>query len=130
MPAQPGKFMKNWLLAWASFSECRFPCTDDASQQKVFKEDIFPPVNVVAGKPIPPVQLNKKNLQWKLFSSTDDDGVDLDTFYKGKDFVYAYALAEIKATKAINVMLGVGSDDGIKVWLNGKLVHDNWIPEA
>jgi hypothetical protein len=23
--------------------------------------------------------------------------------------------------------LGIGSDDGIKVWLNGELVHENWM---
>ena len=54
----------------------------------------------------------------------------LDKVYEGKDFVYAYALAEIKSLKATNVMLGVGSDDAVKVWLNGKLVHENWIPRA
>ena len=59
-----------------------------------------------------------------------DDIVDLDSFYKGKDYVYAYALAEIKASAPTNVMLAVGSDDGIKIWHNGKLVHDNWIPRA
>jgi hypothetical protein len=24
-------------------------------------------------------------------------------------------------------LLGIGSDDGVKVWLNGELVHENWI---
>jgi hypothetical protein len=23
--------------------------------------------------------------------------------------------------------LGIGSDDGVKVWLNGELVHENWL---
>jgi hypothetical protein len=23
--------------------------------------------------------------------------------------------------------LGVGSDDAVKVWLNGELVHENWV---
>ena len=98
-------------------------------QEKVFKTDIISAVNVVSGNPVPPVSVNQENLKWQLISVSDDI-VDLDSFYKRKDFVYAYALAEIKASAPTNVMLAVGSDDGIKVWHNGKLVHDNWIPRG
>ena len=50
--------------------------------------------------------------------------------YDRKDYVYAYALAEINAPQAENVILALGSDDGVKVWHNGKLVHNNWIPRG
>src|SRR5438874_5660805 len=54
----------------------------------------------------------------------------LVSFYNRKDYLYAYALAEIKSAAPANVLLAVGSDDGIKIWHNGKLVHDNWIPRG
>jgi CubicO group peptidase (beta-lactamase class C family) len=127
--SQAGKFMKNWLIAGpVSVSTDTLEPTDSL-QEKVFKTDIISGVNVVPGKPVPPVLVKQKDFKWQLIS-LGDDIVDLDTFYKGKDFVYAYALAEIKASDATNVIFALGSDDGIKVWLNGKLVHDNWIPRG
>jgi CubicO group peptidase (beta-lactamase class C family) len=28
------------------------------------------------------------------------------------------------------MLLGIGSDDGVKIWLNGELVHQNWVGRA
>ena len=33
----------------------------------------------------------------------------------------------LEKTKGV---LGLGSDDAVKVWLNGKLVHENWSDRA
>ena len=41
-------------------------------------------------------------------------------FIRKKILLYAYALTEIKASAPTKVMLAVGSDDGIKIWHNGK----------
>jgi CubicO group peptidase (beta-lactamase class C family) len=124
-----GKFMQTWLVAGP------FPVSEDslkpgnALQEKVFKTDIITSVNVMAGKPLPPVSGNQKDFFWQL-KTFGDDIISLDTIYKAKDFVYAYALAEIKVATPANAMLALGSDDGVKVWLNGKLVHENWIPRG
>ncbi|MEO6330708.1 MAG: serine hydrolase [Ginsengibacter sp.] len=127
--AQPGKFMKTWLLAGPVAVSADTLSPNDSLQSEIFKEDNFSSVNVVANKPLPSVTIKGKNIKWQLFSSADDI-IDLDSFYQRKDFAYAYALAEINAPKAEQVFLGTGSDDGIKVWLNGKLVHDNWMPRG
>ena len=127
--SQTGKFMKTWLVAGPVSVIAGNAKPDAAMQEKVFKTDIISAVNVVPGNPVPSVSVNQKDFKWQLVSVSDDI-VDLDSFYKRKDFVYAYALAEIKASTSTNVMLAVGSDDGIKVWHNGKLVHDNWIPRG
>ena len=127
--SEAGKFMQTWLIAgpFAVSTDSLEP--DGALQEKVFKTDIFSDVKVGSGNPIPPVRVGQKVFQWRPVS-LGDDIVDLDSFYNRKDFVYAYALAEITAAAPTNVMLSVGSDDGIKVWHNGKLVHDNWIPRG
>jgi CubicO group peptidase (beta-lactamase class C family) len=126
--SQAGKFMKTWLIAGpVSIAEGVNP--DAAQQEKVFKADVISGVNVIAGNPVPTVSINQKDLKWQIIS-WDEDIVDLDSIYKRKDYVYAYALAEIKASSPTNVILAVGSDDGIKIWHNGKLVHDNWIPRG
>jgi Protein of unknown function (DUF1553)/Protein of unknown function (DUF1549)/Planctomycete cytochrome C len=42
-----------------------------------------------------------------------------------KENAYAYAKTTIAASQANEAILRLGSDDGVKVWLNGKLVHSN-----
>ena len=127
--AQQGKFMRTWLVAGPVSIRNDSLDVADSLQAKAFKEDQLSTVDVVSGKPISPVRIKEKDLQWKLVTS-DEDAVILDKIYEGKDFAYAYALAEIKAVKPTNVMLGVGSDDGVRLWHNGKLIHDNWIPRG
>jgi len=50
--------------------------------------------------------------------------VELDKFIGGDNRV-AYLRSEIWSEKAQEAVLEIGSDDGIKVWLNGQLVHAN-----
>jgi len=128
---QAGKFMKSWLIAGPVSVSTDSSDPDNDLQEKVFKEDLISAVNVVNGKPVSPVQIKQKTLQWKMVSSAEDV-VLLDKVFdkKDNDFVYAYALAEIKAENGGTVMLGIGSDDAIKVWHNGKLIHENWIPRG
>ena len=126
---EPGKFMKNWLVA-GPFSVGADSVKPDAPlQEKTFKADIISAVNIIAGNPAPPVSIDQKQFKWQSISF-DADIIDLDTLFTKRDFVYAYALAEIKAAAPTTVVLALGSDDGIKVWHNGKLVHDNWIPRG
>jgi CubicO group peptidase (beta-lactamase class C family) len=127
--SQTGKFMRTWLVAGPVSVTDDNSKPDVALQEKVFKSDMISTVNVVAGNLVSSVLINQKDLKWQPISFKDDV-VDLDSFYNRKDYVYAYALAEIKAATSTNVLLAAGSDDGIKIWLNGKLVHDNWIPRG
>ncbi len=41
-------------------------------------------------------------------------------------FLIAYVWAEVDMTEETRAVLGIGSDDSVKVWLNGQLVHENW----
>jgi hypothetical protein len=45
--------------------------------------------------------------------------------WKG-EHVVAYAWAQVDMPEETISLLGVGSDDAVKVWLNGELVHENW----
>jgi len=38
----------------------------------------------------------------------------------------AYLWAQVDMPNETSGVLGIGSDDAVKVWLNGKLVHENW----
>lgn len=124
-----GKFMQHWWVAGP------FPVTKDsiepdgALQEKAFKADFTSNLQVTAGQSLPALTPEQNNFSWKQVSQTSDI-INLDSIYNGKEYVYAYALAEIKTDKPIKLILAVGSDDGIKIWHNGKLVHENWVPRG
>jgi hypothetical protein len=42
------------------------------------------------------------------------------------EYVVAYAWARVDMPEETPALLGIGSDDAVKVWLNGQLVHQNW----
>jgi pimeloyl-ACP methyl ester carboxylesterase len=62
-------------------------------------------------------------MKWRAVKCKDI--VDLQKFYEGgrNEDAVAYAYAKINRTEAGKVFLSLGSDDGVKVWLNGKMIH-------
>jgi CubicO group peptidase (beta-lactamase class C family) len=127
--SQAEKFMKTWLVAGPIHVSDDSGEPETVLQQTSFKTDLIAQVAVNANSAVSPLSIRSKEIKWQFINS-GDDVVDLDSFYKRKDYAYAYALAEIKADAPTSVMLAVGSDDGIKIWHNGTLVHDNWIPRG
>ncbi len=64
---------------------------------------------------------------WKPFKFE----LDKPTFkVVGKNNAASYIRGTIQVEKAAKIDLRLGSDDGIKVWLNGKLVHQNKVQRA
>ena len=56
--------------------------------------------------------------------------IDLAKHIAKKEYVYTYATTQIHAESAKSTFLGVGSDDAIKIWLNGELAHENFAARA
>jgi hypothetical protein len=53
--------------------------------------------------------------------------LDLCGVYGQKDYVVAYACADFEVSSAPKpVILGITSDNGVKAWLNGELIHEQW----
>jgi uncharacterized protein (DUF362 family) len=62
---------------------------------------------------------------WTIFSDIDDY-MDLQSYFDGgATNGVTYAFTRILADQAMSVNLRFGSDDGIKIWLNGNLVYTN-----
>lgn len=58
---------------------------------------------------------------------TDSGYVDMHSGEPHKrDYCVGYAWTEIEVTAATRAWLSIGSDDGLKIWHNGVLVHDRW----
>ena len=58
---------------------------------------------------------------------TEYNSIDLEEWGKEDiDFKICYFWAQLEMPQDQTCTLGIGSDDGVKVWLNGELVHKNW----
>ncbi|RLD78932.1 MAG: hypothetical protein DRJ10_09585, partial [Bacteroidetes bacterium] len=62
-----------------------------------------------------------KSLKWeKIHSPTDK--IDLKKIFIPNDKVVCYAAIYINSDKAQEKLMGIGSNDGMKVWLNGEML--------
>jgi CubicO group peptidase (beta-lactamase class C family) len=60
--------------------------------------------------------------------TTPESGIlDFVTLYDKPDYKLAYAQAEIQSAVAQKVLFFLGSDDGVRVWLNGEMIHENYV---
>jgi CubicO group peptidase (beta-lactamase class C family) len=124
------EFMKTWLMLGPIpvFQGDPNP-QDQEAQKKAFASDFLTQhggETAIQPKPSLTHQLGDKEYQWQLVQAKDDI-IDLVEIYGEKGFAVAYAWAEIDMPHVATMLLGIGSDDAIKVWLNGKLVHEKWI---
>ncbi|MES1167665.1 MAG: hypothetical protein ABUL61_00710, partial [Oleiharenicola lentus] len=63
-------------------------------------------------------------LAWEKITSKDGF-VDMQSGL-GRDYTVGYAWTEFNVPAATDAWLGFGSDDGIKIWLNGEMIYDKW----
>ncbi|MHC4657035.1 MAG: hypothetical protein ACYS91_18760 [Planctomycetota bacterium] len=117
-----GNFMRRWLflgliqIPWEG--ETYFP--DNEHSNKFFDTESL---NLEQFEP--KVRIDEKDYQWDTLRS-EYGVVDLTQVYDDW-FVVAYAWAQIDMAEETKGVLGIGSDDSVKVWLNGELVHKNLI---
>jgi len=127
---EPGIFMQRWLvLGPIPAFQGKSTNKDFDAQKATFEQEQLPVEEYDGIKEGKSVKISGKTYLWKYLDS-DDKIVDLDKLYNGADYAVAYACAEITMANPAKVLLGIGSDDGVKIWLNGKLIHQNWIARA
>jgi len=85
-------------------------------------ERAFPPEQTVdTGGPL---EFEGRSLAWRAARVTDPLGrLDLLSLFEPNLNVAAYTYTEFSAGVSTNVLLKLGSDDGVVVWLNGEGVH-------
>ncbi len=62
---------------------------------------------------------------WVAAKVADDGIVNLAAQRRPNSNVVGYAVTLIDAARPLEIRLLAGSDDGLKIWLNGKLIHAN-----
>ena len=64
---------------------------------------------------------------WKRAQAGNRGYVDFGACLGSHEWAIGYAYAEIESVHAREALLSMGSDDGIRVWVNGVMVHENEI---
>ena len=70
---------------------------------------------------------SETKVAWKAAKAGKKGYVSFDTCLGAQQWAVAYAYAEVESIHARDALLSLGSDDGIRVWLNGVIVHENEI---
>ena len=97
-------------------------------QQDAFKTDWFAETGAAAVHPHEGDRqsINENVLGWRRVVPKDGL-VDFNEGPANTDYSIGYAWTEFESPADIDAWLGLGSDDGVKVWLNGDLIDDKWI---
>jgi hypothetical protein len=70
--------------------------------------------------------VNGKEITWKPFTTQKDTGlVDLAAVLGPQSNATAYGMARISAAADIDAVARMGSDDGVKLWVDGEVVHEH-----
>jgi uroporphyrinogen decarboxylase len=69
-------------------------------------------------------------LPWRPATANVNGIVDLDACLGRAEWACAYGYVEVESPRDQAVTFEFGSDDGIKVWLNGEVVHVNEVQRA
>jgi len=62
---------------------------------------------------------------WKPVDASASGFLNLNELVTPNEQVVVYALAYVHSPRAMKTGLLLGSDDGVRVWINGRLVHSN-----
>ena len=68
---------------------------------------------------------NNQLVSWRKYDGKSDEYISLAKLFKPSDEGVAYARRIFNLKKNIVQKIGLGTNDGVKMWVNGKLVHTN-----
>ncbi|MBI3922546.1 MAG: prolyl oligopeptidase family serine peptidase, partial [Armatimonadetes bacterium] len=131
---QPKNFLREWLVcgefpfpphAGQKFYDHTPPCAGfdtDYLKEHGGERSIHPTDGMRHTRPDGTVT------EWRQYKS-DQDIIDLNKVFAGRppENAVAYAFTTLTMAQPTRQFLAVGSDDGIRLWLNGKLIHDHLV---
>jgi len=121
--------LKNWLIIGPVKIDETGKTPDEAGQKAFFDKDPLTSVVVQPNKALTNIKIGNSEYDWKPVKS-EEEIVDFIKLIGQYNYAVAYALAEIKMDTPAKILVGVGSDDDIKIFLNGVLIHNNWTARA
>ncbi len=99
-----------------------------ASQVSAFNSDFFGEGGAASVMPADGQGqvVDGKSYTWKAIQSQNGYVNLQEGIYPRPEYCVGYAWTEIEVSADTQAWLGIGSDDGLKVWHNGELVNDRW----
>ena len=70
---------------------------------------------------------NNRPVAWRHYNNNVSGYIDFTKILQPSDYGVAYARGIIKMSTDADLKIGVGSNDGARLWVNGKLVLDHKI---
>jgi len=110
---EEGKYITDWWLIGP------FDNTDRKGIEKVYPpEKEFITNKSYSGR-------NNQKVSWREYDGKSDEYISLAKLFKPSDegVVYARRIFNLKNDAVLKI--GLGTNDGVKMWVNGKLVHKN-----
>lgn len=101
----PDGFILSWLVSG--------PYVKEGKDGAALFDEVFPPEQ--SGAPA----------EWRPVTAAKNGVVALDKLLRGGNDRVAYLKTQMVSEQEQEALLEMGSDDGIKVWLNGRVVHAN-----
>ena len=101
-----------------------------ASQMNAFNSDWFAAAGAASVRPVAGAkqEVDGEKFAWKAVKPVNGLVDFLGNASPGDlDYCVGYAWTEIEAPEEADAWLGIGSDDGLRIWLNGEPVNDRWI---
>jgi len=112
-----GGFVRDWLVVGP------FPAPDRKGH-----DIAFPP----EAEPVDPKKEYKAatgTLRWQHHGSPADY-IDFEKLFKTQDPAVAYAVCWVRPDRPRRISLNLGSNDGIKVWVGGKVIADRAVSRS
>jgi len=99
-----------------------------ASQMSAFNSDFFGEAGAASVMPADGQEqvVEGKTYRWRPIQSQNGYVNLQEGIYPRPEYCVGYAWTEIEVSADTQAWLGIGSDDGLKVWHNGELVNDRW----
>ncbi|MHC4314034.1 MAG: LolA family protein [Planctomycetota bacterium] len=117
----PKEFMQKWLILDPIQIEAQVRGLPPSHEKH---EAIFAQDHIDVTQFAPSITIGENIHTWSLLEN--DFGI-INLIKKfGPQCQIAYAAAQINMPRQKKAVLGIGSDDGARVWLNGELVNDKW----
>jgi len=132
---EPGAFFRRWLICGPFPNPLRPPATVYTHDESCigyytdYLESVGGEARVRPAAGMTVTLPDGTTRTWRLYESPRDL-IDLNAILDPSDAVVAYAACAIESSQERDVLLAVGSNDGIKIWQNGRVVLDNHIPSA
>jgi HEAT repeat protein len=103
---------EGYILAWSGCG----PYAEKGKQSREVFDTAFPPEESAA-----------EDVKWRhLTEGIGSWDINLEASFGARDHCAAYIRTRVWAPEEQDARLELGSDDAIKAWLNGKLVHANY----